>query len=270
MISSGVSPERGAETRQHVSELLEQLDLQIPPPALAQSVHRLIRRETGNPDPYAAVKRRLNHLAWELYPVWRARFREVYPPFEAAVRLAIIGNLLDVGAKTEMTHDAVPTAFEAALEAPLLGAVDELRSATLSAPRILYLADNAGEIVFDRDLVAQMPRGQCTVVVRGHPVLNDATLADAAEAGLTDLCEVMANGSDAPGTLLEDCSPEFRHRFAKADVVIAKGQGNYESLASADRPIFFLLKVKCSVLSRALACPRGSLVLHHYRPASGP
>ncbi len=267
--ASGASPECGAETRQSVSQLLDQLDRRLPPPALAQSVHRLIRQRTANPDPYAAIKGRLNQLARELYPVWRARFREVYPPFEAAVRLAIVGNLLDVGAKTEMTQSAVLAAFEEALQAPLLGSVDALQAAALAARHILYLADNAGEIVFDRDLVAQLPRGRCAVVVRGSAVLNDATLADAAEAGLTDLCEVLTNGSDAPGTLLEDCSPEFRRRFAEADVILAKGQGNYESLADASRSLFFLLKVKCAVLSRALGCPRGSLVLRHQPNAGG-
>jgi uncharacterized protein with ATP-grasp and redox domains len=98
-------------------------------------------------------------------------------------------------------------------------------------------------------------------------VLNDATLVDAERAGLTNFCEVIPNGSDAPGTLLEDCSPEFSARFDAADLVIAKGQGNYESLADTAKRIFFLLKVKCPVLAESLGCPCGSLVLHHQRPA---
>ncbi|MGA9452370.1 MAG: ARMT1-like domain-containing protein [Verrucomicrobiia bacterium] len=121
---------------------------------------------------------------------------------------------------------------------------------------------------FDRDLLAQLPPGNFTVAVRGAPVLNGATLADAEWAGLAGFCEIITNGSDAPGTLLGDCSPEFRARFAAADVVIAKGQVNYESLAGVNQNIFFLLKVKCPVIAERLQCPVGGLVLHHLLPTT--
>jgi uncharacterized protein with ATP-grasp and redox domains len=182
--------------------------------------------------------------------------------------MAIVGNLLDVGAKTQLDAASVRTAFEGALSAPLHGSIDEFAEAIRSARSILYLADNAGEIVFGRDLLAQLPLGNFVVAVRGSPVLNDATVADAEQAGLPDFCEVIGNGSDAPGTFLADCSPAFRERFAAADLIIAKGQGNYESLVGVDKDIFFLLKIKCDVLSRHLGWPQGSLVLHHQRPAS--
>jgi hypothetical protein len=242
-------------------ELLACLDWQLSPPALAHQVHRLIRDLTHNPDPYTAIKERLNHRAEQIYPVWHRRFRERFSPLEAAVRLAIVGNLLDVGAKTQLNDDAVQAAFEDALTAPLLGSIAEFSEAIRSARHILYLADNAGEIVFDRDLLAQLPIGNFTVVVRGAPVLNDATMVDAERAGIDELGEVITNGSDAPGTLLETCSPEFRARFELADLIIAKGQGNYESLIGIDQHIFFLLKVKCAVLAESLQCPCGSLVL---------
>ena len=243
--------------------LVARLDWHRPPPVLGQQVHRLIRRVTRCPDPYASVKERLNQRAAELYPVWRRRFREVYPPLEAAVRMAIVGNLLDAGAKTQLSDDAVPAAFEDALAAPLLGSVAEFAEAIRHARNILYLADNAGEIVFDRDLLAQLPLGNSALAVRGAPVLNDATLADARSANLTDLCQIISNGSDAPGTILADCSPQFREQFEAADLVIAKGHGDYESLAGVAKPIFFLLIVKCAVLAAALRCTPGSLVLWH-------
>jgi damage-control phosphatase, subfamily I len=249
-----------------VQDFLAGADLTLSPPALAQRVQRLIRQQTGNLDPYAAVKQRLNERAAALYPEWHRRFLNTYPPFEAAVRLAIVGNLLDVGAKTQLSDDAFLAALETALTQPLLGSLADFAEATRKARHILYLADNAGEIVFDRDLLAQLSLGNFTVVVRGAPVLNDATLADAEWAGLAEFCEIITNGSDAPGTLLEDCSPEFRARFAAADLVIAKGQGNYETLAGVDKRIFFLLKVKCPVVAEALGCPCGSLVLHQQAP----
>jgi hypothetical protein len=261
--SSGLGPEPSLALVRPVLEFMARLDWNLSPPELGQRLHCFLRQLLGNPDPYARVKERLNRRAVTLYPTWRRRFQEAFSPLEAAVRLAIVGNLLDLGAKTQMDDHAVMTAFEDSLTAPLRGSVPALARAIHRAGSILYLADNAGEIVFDRDLLAQLPPGRFALVVRGSPVLNDATLADADAAGLSDLCEVISNGSDAPGTILDDCSPAFRNRFEAADLVIAKGQGNFESLTGFGKATYFLLKVKCPVLSRALDCPVGSLVLHH-------
>jgi hypothetical protein len=263
----GLSPDSRLRLLAHVRHFLTQLDWDQSPPRLGQMLHCFLRHLIGHPDPYAAVKRRLTQRAHKLYPTWHRQFHQVFPPLEAAVRLAIVGNLLDVGAKTQLDDRSVRAAFEDALAAPLLGAVHPLAAAIAHARSILYLADNAGEMVFDQDLLARLPAGRFALVVRGGPVLNDATLADARQAGLENGCEILSNGSDAPGTLLDDCSPAFRERFAAADLILAKGQGNYESLAETDKHVFFLLKVKCAVLAEALHCPVGSLVLHEQRPA---
>jgi uncharacterized protein with ATP-grasp and redox domains len=106
------------------------------------------------------------------------------------------------------------------------------------------------------------------LAVRGAPVLNDATAADARAAGLAEICEVIDNGSDAPGTLLEDCSPGFRQRFRAADMIIAKGQGNYETLSEAPGNIFFLFKVKCPVIAAHSGMPVGAQVLGRPRHAA--
>ena len=105
-----------------------------------------------------------------------------------------------------------------------------------------------------------MPVGKVVVAVRGAPVLNDAVRADAETAGLPELVPVVDNGSDAPGTILDDCSADFRARFAAADLVIAKGQGNYETLSETDRPIYFLFTVKCPLVAARVGEPVGSLV----------
>ena len=253
-----------------VERFLVLADRNMPAPILAQQVQRLIRQSTGRADLYAAVRQGMNELAARIYPEWHRRFFAGYPPLEAGVRLAIVGNLLDVAAKTQCNGEAMSSALEGALTQPLEGSVEVLSEALRGAGAILYLADNAGEIVFDRALLEQMPAGRFAVVVRGGPVLNDATRADAEWAGLIDLGEVITNGSDAPGTVLEDCSPGFRARFASADLVIAKGQGNYETLARADKHIFFLLKVKCPVVAASLGLPCGSLVLKEHLPVSRP
>jgi len=137
----------------------------------------------------------------------------------------------------------------------------EFRDAVRRAENILYLADNAGEIVLDRLLIGQLPVERVTVVVKGEPVINDATMDDAIIAGLPKIVEVIDNGSDAPGTILETCSQAFRNRFENTDLIIAKGQGNYETLSDANKNIFFILKAKCPIIARDLGCEIGEMIL---------
>ena len=242
--------------------MASQMDLRATPPAMGQGLHRLIRQLTGNGDPYRAVKQRFNRAALALYPAMRERVDRSDDPLETAVRLAIAGNIIDFGIHSQLGEADVEDAIQHALSSPLRGDPEALRGAAAGADEILYLADNAGEIVFDRLLVERMPQEKITVVVKGGPVLNDATREDAEAAGLPDLVEVIDNGSDAPGTILDDCSEAFRRRFERADLIVAKGQGNYETLSDADKDIFFVLKAKCHVIATDLGCEVGALVLH--------
>lgn len=230
------------------------------PPAMAQRLQRSIREALGDSDPYRAIKDRMNRMARDLLPALRARIAAHPDPREAAVRVAIGGNLLDVGAKTQIAAEDLPAHLETIWTQPLCGDVASLFAAAERAQSILYLADNAGEIVFDRLLIEQLPVGKVVVAVRGAPVLNDAVRADAETAGLPELVPVVDNGSDAPGTILDDCSADFRARFAAADLVIAKGQGNYETLSETDRPIYYLFTVKCPLVAARVGEPVGSLV----------
>ena len=238
-----------------------EMDLRQSPPAMGQHIHQLIRRLTRQRDPYGEIKQRHNRLALELYPKLRALVRGSGSPLETALRLAIAGNVIDLGVNARLDESSVSEAIEGALSAPLNGDVGAFAEAVSSARRILYLADNAGEIAFDRLLIEQMPVEKVTLAVRGAPVINDATMVDAQVAGIPGLVEVIDNGSDAPGTILEDCSPEFRRRFDRADLIVAKGQGNYETLGDVPKDIFFVLKAKCPVIARHLGCHVGSLVL---------
>jgi uncharacterized protein with ATP-grasp and redox domains len=237
------------------------MDLRQSPPAMGQHIHRLIRRLTGESDPYRKAKDQFNRMALELYPNLRARVECSGAPLETALRLAIAGNVIDMGVNAHLDESHVYEAIENALSAPLNGDMMAFSEAMSGARRILYLTDNAGEIVFDRLLLERMLLERVTVVVKGSAVINDATMADAQAAGIRDLVEVIDNGSDAPGTILEDCSVAFRHRFDEAGVVIAKGQGNYETLDEAEKDIFFAFKVKCPVVARDLDCHVGSLIL---------
>ena len=236
-------------------------DLRLPPPVMAQRVHRLLRELTGIADPYVAAKMRDNALALSLMPELRERLAVSSDPLSLAVRLAIAGNLIDLGPKQELSAETIQRSIRQVLDEPFSGDVETFRLAAADAKDILYLADNAGEIVLDRLLVEALGPAKVTVAVRGAPVINDATIDDARAAGLHEIVPVISNGSDAPGTVLEECDAEFRKRFAQADLVISKGQGNFETLSAAPRDICFLFKVKCPVISSNVGLPLGTQAL---------
>ncbi len=226
-----------------------ELDLAQPPPAVARRIHRKLRELTGVADPYRAVKDRFNRMAMDMLPELTAFVLSSDDPLHAALRLAIAGNVIDLGVDGGFTEADARRAIEATMHEPFHGDVEAFRAAVAAAERILYIADNAGEIVFDRLLIEHLPIERVTLAVRGGPILNDATREDAEAAGLSGLVEVIDNGSDAPGTVLGDCSADFRRRFDEADLVLAKGQGNFETLSDSRANIVFLLKAKCPVIA---------------------
>ncbi len=240
---------------------MSEMDFQESPPAMGGKIHRFIREDLGEGDPYREVKEASNRLALDLFPALKSKVTQSGNPLETAVRLAIAGNIMDVAVKSDVGEADVNEAIEDAVSSPLAGDVDDFAHAVATAKKILYLADNAGEIVLDRLLLEKLSAGKVTLAVRGAPVINDATMADAQVAGITELVEVIDNGSAVPGTLLGECSAAFRRRFDEADLIIAKGQGNYETLNETEKDIYFLLKVKCPVIARDIGAKVGSLVL---------
>ena len=245
-----------------VLRLAADLDMSQSPPVIGQQIHRLIRSLVGSDDPYYRVKKQFNNLALKLYPELEERVMESEDPFATAVRLAIAGNIIDLGVKTSLAESDVEKTIEQSLTSHFDdNQIYEFKDAVTQAKKNLYLVDNAGEIVLDRLLIEQLPVERVTVVVKGEPVINDATMDDAIIAGLPKIVEVIDNGSDAPGTILETCSQAFRNRFKDADLIIAKGQGNYETLSDIDKNIFFILKAKCPVIARDLDCEVGEMIL---------
>ncbi len=244
-----------------VAEWIRVADLSESPPVMAQRLHRYLRNLTGIDDPYAEAKAHDNVLALSLLPELRKCLATSDDPFTLAVRLAIAGNLIDLGPKSDLTADEVITSIRHVEQERFSGDVAALRRRADNARTILYLADNAGEIVLDRLLIEALGSERVTVAVRGAPVINDATLADAQTAGLHEMVEVISNGSDVPGTLLAECSPEFRKYFDQADLVISKGQGNFETLSEASRDICFLFKVKCPVIAERVDLALGTQAL---------
>ncbi|MDA8077633.1 MAG: ARMT1-like domain-containing protein [Nitrospiraceae bacterium] len=235
-------------------------DMRKPPAYTTTFLHRMIREQLGQ-DPFKKTKHTFNSLALGLYPELRERVRGSAEPLWTAARLAIAGNVIDFGIFSSIDiNGSVTRALEPRI------AVDDyesFRAAAGEADSILYLLDNSGEIVFDRLLIEELQASgrKVKAVVKGSAVLNDATMEDAMQIGLPELCEVTDNGSDAIGTILEWTSPGFRAEFEKADLIVSKGQGNFETLSGTRKKTFFLFQSKCGVVSKDLGLEPGSMLL---------
>ncbi len=253
-----------------ILHLANNLDMSQSPPVIGQQIHRLVRELTGVEDPYLEVKKEFNNASLKLYSKMRRFIIKSDNPFNTAVRLAIAGNIIDFGVNGTLQESDLEKAISECLTADFVDVqLNPFQQAVKDAKEILYIADNAGEIVFDRLLIEQLPIEKVTVAVKGSPVINDATMEDAVIAGFPRIVEVIDNGSDAPGTILESCSQNFRNRFEKADLIIAKGQGNYETLSEVDKNIFFILKVKCFVIARDIGCKVGQMIFQKTKIFNG-
>jgi uncharacterized protein with ATP-grasp and redox domains len=243
-----------------ILEEIRSADTSKPPAYTTTFIHRKIRQMLGK-DPFREIKSEYNRIALGLYPSLKSAIEKSPDPLWTGARLAIAGNVIDFGIFTSVDIEgAVKKAFNPQIA---VDDFDAFKETVLQCDEILYLTDNAGEIVFDRLLIETLNRlgKKVTAVVKGAPVLNDSTLEDAKETGLAALCEVIDNGSDAVGTMLDWTSPAFQKAFNDARLVISKGQGNFETLAGNEKTIFFLFQSKCDVVSKELRLSKGSMLL---------
>ncbi len=229
-----------------VASLLPDLDMEISPPENAVAIYRLIAKLSECHDPYRKLKDQSNEFALSLKQKAHKTVQESPEPIIAAAKYAVAGNVIDYG--THHSFDAEEI-LNNCLNTPF--ANDDSRcflEDLAGAERILYLADNCGELVFDGLLLEQLPTNT-VVAVKESPIINDATMRDAACSDLPSSCRVISNGTDCPGTSLHQCSGEFQEAFSNADLIISKGQGNFETLSESTAPIYFLLTVKCHVVA---------------------
>jgi uncharacterized protein with ATP-grasp and redox domains len=260
-----------AEQQRILDEVLRRiqgLSLERSPALLSQIVYAAVREMTGVADPFAQARRETNRRALALLPELRRRIAASPDPLRAAIQVALIGNVVDLGISghefdlerdlaqgldADLAVDDYP-AFRTALK-------DCRTSASSAEPRLLYICDNSGEIAFDRLLIENL-RAHCEVTasVKSQPIINDATMQDAEEVGLPAVAHVIETGSGDIGVNWERASREFVETFRAADLVLAKGQGNFETLDEAPGEIFFLLKAKCPEVAAELAVSEGALV----------
>lgn len=238
---------------------IAELDLERSPAELTHDALTQLRSVIGASDPFAEDKRTYNSMMLTVLPQLRRMVKSSERPLGLAAKLAVAGNVIDLGILSEFD---VQAELRAAADRPL--AVDhttELETALKSASTVMYILDNAGEAAVDRVFIEQMQGLDVTCVVRRSPVLNDATRADAEEVGLDKLSTIVDPGAEMLGVVPALSSPEFRKLFREADVVIAKGQANYETLDECERGVFFLLKAKCPVVAGVLSVAEGQAVV---------
>lgn len=230
-------------------------------PYLSTLIHRISKEMINNGDLFKEEKVNANAVLLDEYALWKEMVDKSNNPLFLSAKLAVAGNIVDYGAhcvpedvnaqinsiiKKEFVIDDTPSLFQ------------EIKK----VKNILYLGDNAGEIVFDRLFIETINHPDLTYVVRGKPVINDVTFEDAASTGINGLCEVISNGYDAPSTLLEHCSDEFLEKFHNAELIISKGQGNFEGLMNCGKSnIFFMLMAKCKPMAELLGVNKGDLVV---------
>ncbi len=262
--TAGVTLERETTTLRKILSMLAEADPALSPAHMLALLNPYVCQAAGVDDPYRAVRLAGLEVALASQQGFRELMEKSSDPFDTATRLAIAGNIIDV--IPGQTYDLWGVVRQA-LEQSIAGdGIENFRSAVASAKSILYLADNAGEAVLDRFLVEQIGK-PIHYAVKSGPILNDATLEDAVTAGLgATLAQIVSTGSQAPGTILEMCSPEFLEIYRAADLIIAKGQANYETLDTQGERVFFLMKIKCPIIAQQVGFEVGNLLILQGRP----
>lgn len=254
-----------------VAKEMPSFSLTVTPPEIARAVYGIVKKATGVADPYRRMKKQSNLLALRVYPALKRSVSSCEEPLRRAVALAIAGNIIDYGVRNslDIREELRKIAYS---EKPLIGEVNtpfihyrDFLAAVNNARKILYIGDNAGETVFDRILIEELGgvdgHRKITFAVRESPIINDALINDAYESGIHRSAAVVSSGSDAPGTILSLCSKEFQRMYRTADMIISKGQGNFETLSDEKKPIFFMLTAKCAVVSQYIGCGIGEVLL---------
>jgi uncharacterized protein with ATP-grasp and redox domains len=241
-----------------VGIMIGKIPLENTPPETGRLVYRKVGEITGKPDPYKEIKKESTQKCMALYPCLKKKVKMSNDKLLTAIRIAIAGNVIDFGVGRrfnirEEIDNVLKNNFAVC-------DYDKFRTHLDKTDEILYIGDNAGECVFDRILIEEMKK-PVTYIVRNVPVINDATYEDAVQAGIDKVATILSSGTDAPGTILNTCSAEFKKVYDNSKFIISKGQGNYEALSNEKRPIFFLLKVKCHVIAKDIGVNEDDIIL---------
>jgi uncharacterized protein with ATP-grasp and redox domains len=238
------------------------MDLEVSPAVLSLVCYRVASEMSGTKDPYEREKKEQNALALELEPELREMLQVSDDPLSTALHLAAAGNIIDLGTMKTENIDIRATIKEVLAQRFAVDHTPRLRESLERCDDLLFFLDNAGEIVFDKLLIEElMKRTKVTAVVKAGPILNDALLSDAEDVGLTKVCEVVDNGGAFVGSPLGLISKETLERMERADVIIGKGQGNYETIDEHLGDIYLILRAKCEVIAQHMGVKLGQVAL---------
>jgi len=270
--NAGMKESVQIDVMKQVLRTLADMDMTEGSSAMVQKVFNVVREVGGVNDPLENIKSYCMDIALRAYPELQHTLDESEDRFETAVRIAMAGNIIDHHIREDRRLDnlALFRSIEDALSRPLVvDHVDLLEKEIHKASKILYLADNAGETVFDRILIEEMPKERIIYAVKRMPVSTDATIRDAAMAGLTDLVQVFVIDTDYPCVFPDKCPEAFQRLFNSADLIIAKGQGNMKALSDQDRNIFFLARIRCKVTAAKFKLSVGDFLVKSLKAGDG-
>jgi uncharacterized protein with ATP-grasp and redox domains len=244
------------------------LDPEETPAVNSTLVLRKINALLDIDDPFEVAKKESNELALSLLPQLRERIRQSDDSFYTACQISVAGNIIDLGIFSD--YDLEGTLQESLAKHFAIDDSAEFKKRLRSAHEVLILGDNSGEIAFDKLLAEELGKlgVQVTFVVKGQSILNDATIEDAVHVGMGEVAEVMTNGNGFLGTVVQERSQELIEAMERADLIISKGQANYESLEStpeAGEKTYFLLRAKCEIVAKNLGVDLGSMVFAQNR-----
>ncbi len=250
------------EILQKSLKLIINMDRNMTPPEAGMKIHSIIKFITGKKDPYKEIKDYYNNLGPEFYKKYKGKVNKSKDRLLTAVRCAIAGNVVDFGVAGEF--DAEKDIEKVMTQDFAYFDYDAFKKILSKSRSLLYLADNVPETFFDRILIEELEDKEITYVVKSAPIINDATVEDALIAGIDGIARVVESGSCAPGTVLSLCSAEFLRTMKESDMVISKGQGNYEALEDIKgKDVFFMLKAKCKVVAKHLNVKVGDIIFKY-------
>ncbi len=249
---------------QDILSVLEKLKWGLKPIEIAEIIYPEIEKIVGKRDVYEKEKKRSNEVALKMLLKMERMIRESTDPLFDAAKLAIAGNLIDLGAPN-WDEETVYRKILEILERPFgIDDFEEFKEELSQAGRIFYIVDNAGEIVFDKFFIEIMkeynPSLEVVVAAKSKPIINDATVEEARQI-MDGVAQVIDSGMQIPGAIVEKGSDAFRRLFFESDIVISKGQGNFEGIIEEDNEkVYFLLTVKCPVVADFLHVPERTMV----------
>ncbi len=219
-------------------------------PEIGREIHQIVKKHTNIPDPYKGIKEESIKTALEIYPSLKHFLYGKSDRLYWALKIAATGNIIDYGVYSHVNiEDELMEELEKEF---IISHMKKFKDQLKKSKNLLIIGDNAGETVFDRVLIEECLHLDITYAVRSEPIINDATLEDAQESGLGQCTKIISTDCNAPGLIIDECSKEFLEIFNRADIIISKGQGNYETLSGVKREMFFLLKAKCPVIADSL------------------